>query len=94
LKDPLSDHENDHIEFFNLVREKSHVMAFYEILYRRLPVSVIKDTIHHRLYPEDEAQNKLTKTLVQAAVEAKREPVPKFASICRDPDPSAAQSDA
>lgn len=69
-------------------------MAFYEILYRRLPVSTIKDTLHHRLYPDDEAQNKLTKTLVEIAAGAKREPVPKFASICKDPDPSAAQTDA
>lgn len=89
LKDPFENYEHDHIEFFNLVREKSHIMAFYEILYRRLPVSMIKGTLHHRLYLDDEAQNRLTKTLVEIAAEAKRAPVPKFASLCKDPEPVA-----
>lgn len=84
LEAPFSAFEGEQIGFFNLVREKSHVMAFYEILYRRLAVQMIKTDVHGQLYPDDAAQNKLTKRLVEIAAEGKRAPIPNFAAICKD----------
>ena len=59
-------------------------MAFYEILYRRISAQVIKSQVHGRLYPDDSEQNKLTKTLVLIASQAKKAPVPKFSEIFVD----------
>jgi hypothetical protein len=33
----FEDHVDEPLEFFNLVREKTFIMIFYEIMYRRLP---------------------------------------------------------
>jgi hypothetical protein len=33
----FEDHLDEPLEFFNLVREKTFIMIFYEIMYRRLP---------------------------------------------------------
>jgi hypothetical protein len=42
-------------EFYNLVKEKTYIMVFYEIVYRRLPVKTVKEVIHRRLYGENSA---------------------------------------
>jgi len=49
----FSDFSDQPLEFFNLVREKTFVMVFYEIMFRRLPVQVIKETLHTRIYGPD-----------------------------------------
>jgi hypothetical protein len=41
------------LDLFNLVREKTFIMSFYEIMYRRLPAQVIKETLHKRIYGPD-----------------------------------------
>jgi hypothetical protein len=33
----FEDYFDEPLEFFNLVREKTFIMIFYEIMYRRLP---------------------------------------------------------
>ena len=33
----FEDYVNEPLEFFNLVREKTFIMMFYEVMYRRLP---------------------------------------------------------
>ena len=76
--------DNDPIELFNLVREKTFIMIFYEIMYRRLPVQMIKEEVHKRINPEDGAQNELTRFLIQDAAVGKRQPIERFANICQD----------
>ncbi len=71
-------------EFYNLVKEKTYIMVFYEIVYRRLPVKTVKEVIHRRLYGENSAQNELTKFLSEYAAKAKREPIKGFDEICKD----------
>lgn len=71
--------------FYMLVREKSHIMSFYEVVYRRLSVTQIKDDLHPRIYGVDSARNELTRELVDIAAVAKRNKIPYFAEICRDP---------
>ena len=69
-------------EFFNLVREKTFIMIFYEIMYRRLPIDVIKQTVHNKLFGESCAQNELTKMLIELATIGKKEPIEEFMSSC------------
>lgn len=54
LKDEkFIDHFEEPLEFFNLVREKTLIMIFYEIMYRRLSPQMIKETVHKKLYGEN-----------------------------------------
>ena len=76
--------DNDPIELFNLVREKTFIMIFYEIMYRRLPVQMIKEEVHKRIYGQDCAQNELTRFLIEEAAVGKREPIKGFADKCQD----------
>jgi hypothetical protein len=85
------------LELFQLVREKTFVMAFYEIMFRRLPAQVIKETVHRRLYGPESAQNELGKLLIEVAASAKRERIRGFEEACRGiapEDPSADPSGA
>ena len=74
----------NYTELFNLVREKTFIMIFYEIMYRRLSVKEIKEVVHKRIYGEDCSQNELTKLLIENAALGKREPIANFINTCRD----------
>ena len=80
----FSDFVDQPLGLFNLVREKTFVMVFYEIMYRRLPAQVIKETVHRRIYGPDCAQNELSKLLIEVAAHAKREHIRGFETYCRD----------
>lgn len=83
IKDEFT--EEEPVKFFNLVREKTFIMLFYEILYRRLPIEMIKETVHKRIYGQESGQlNTLTKFLIDHASKGKREPIKNFASVCTD----------
>ena len=79
----------NYVDLFNLVREKTFIMIFYEIMYRRLPVQTIKEVVHKRIYGESSKQNELTKLLIENAYLGKREPIKGFANICRDDERDA-----
>ena len=66
-----------------MVREKSHIMSFYEVVYRRLNDSQIRDELHPMLY-DGTKKNELTKKLIEIAMVAKAASIPKFAEMCTD----------
>lgn len=83
LKDTkFRDYRDRPQEFFNLVREKTFIMIFYEIMYRRLSVDIIKKTVHNKLFGESCAQNELTNMLIEVATNGKKEPIEEFISCC------------
>ena len=77
-------HDNS-LDFFNLVREKTHILIFYEVMFRRLPTKVIKEGVHKKIYGEDSSQNELTKILIEFSLVGKREPIKGFSNVCIDP---------
>jgi hypothetical protein len=78
----FSDLQDQPLALFNLVREKTFVMVFYEIMFRRLPTQVIKETVHARIYGPDCSQNELSKLLIEVAARAKRERIDGFEACC------------
>jgi len=83
LKDTkFRDYRDRPQEFYNLVREKTFIMIFYEIMYRRLSIDVIKKTVHIKLFGEGCAQNELTNMLIEVATHGKKEPIEEFISSC------------
>jgi hypothetical protein len=59
------------LELFNAVKEKTYVMIFYEIMYRRLSEDVVKEKVHKRIYGEESTLNELTDILVEEAAKGK-----------------------
>jgi len=69
----FSEFADQPIALFNFVREKTFIMVFYEIMYRRLPAQVIKEVFHRRIYGQECAENELSKSLIGVAAQAKKE---------------------
>lgn len=69
-------------ELYHLVREKTHIMLFLEIMVRRLDIHVLKVKINAALgYPED--SNELIRYLTKTANSFKSTPVPGFSNKCK-----------
>ena len=64
--------------FYNLVKEKSHVLLCFEVMFRRLKADVIKTTVHKRIYGEGAQGNEITKFLIQLCAQAKKGPIEGF----------------
>jgi hypothetical protein len=45
----LKEYDSRPLVLFQLVREKTFIMIFYEILFRRLPAKVVKETLEVRV---------------------------------------------
>lgn len=60
-------------------------MSFYEIVFRRLSITQIKEDLHPRIYGVESARNELTRELVDISALAKRSKIPYFSEMCRDP---------
>jgi hypothetical protein len=70
------------LPFYLLVREKTHIMMLYEVVYRRLSREQITGPLHTRLYGS--GTNQLTKELISVAAQAKRVAIKDFEVICTD----------
>ena len=57
-------------------------MAFFEVMYRRIPANVIKESIHSKLYGPQTSQRELTSFLIKTATAAKSSHPDGFTRIC------------
>ena len=54
----------DPLILYNLVKEKSHILLCFEVMFRRLKADTIKTTVHKRIYGEAAQGNEITKFLI------------------------------
>lgn len=72
------------INFYLLVREKTHIFNLFEIFYRRLSEETIKGEVHKKLYGPESQGNELTKVLIGMYNQVKKGPIEGFLLTCGD----------